>query len=280
MKKKNLIIHIPVLHRGYLDFFKRNKDRIASVYLLCGKLFAELTDIRPDIASLDTRTVKKLLTSIGLKNIFILSGNNINRIKNQEIVLIQDEISRNLYARYLSKCKIEWVSVFLRWDKKSITTEVPVTGISISKNSFDIKMMRKANEEAQKSSDWWRQVGAVLVKNKEIILRAYNQGIPNDHSPYQVGAFRDFFKAGEREDLVNTIHAEQKIIVEAAKKGIRLQDTVLYLTHFPCYLCSKLIAFSGIKTLYFNEGASTLDGKKILELTGIEIIHTPLNSLK
>ncbi|MBL7150255.1 MAG: hypothetical protein ISS84_01385, partial [Candidatus Pacebacteria bacterium] len=45
----------------------------------------------------------------------------------------------------------------------------------------------------------------------------------------------------------------------------------LYLTHFPCSVCAKLIAYSGIKNLYFSEGASNLDGKKILELVGVKI---------
>ncbi len=275
MMEKTLIIHIPVIHKGYLDFFKKNLDRISNIYIIDEELQKELSDIQPDIASLESNTVKDFLEKIGFKNIIILSKNNIGELKGKEIILVQDEISRNLENRYLKGEKIEWQSVFLRWDKEHVLAEIPVGDIKSSKDPFDIEMVKEAYKEAQKSGDWWRQIGAILVKDKKVMARAYNQGVPNDNTPYQIGSIRDFFKAGEKQDLSPTIHAEQRIISEAAKNGIQLKGLSLYLTHFPCSLCSKLVAYSGIKNLYFREGASTLDGRKILESTGIKIIYVP-----
>jgi len=280
MSEKILILYIPVIHKGYLDFFKKNLKNISDIYIIDEKLQKELSDIKPDIASLKSDTVKDFLEKIGFKKILILSKNNIKKIKGKKIILIQDEISRNLYDKYLKREKIEWQSVFLRWDRSRVLAEIPVGNIQKSKNRFDIITMKEAYKEAQKSGDWWRQIGAVLLKGKKIIARSYNQGVPNDNAPYQVGSVRDFFKAGKKQELSPTIHAEQKIISEAAKNGIRTNNTSLYLTHFPCSLCSKLIAWSGIKKLYFCEGASNLDGKKILESSGIEIFHIPKNILK
>ncbi len=275
MMEKILILHIPVIHKGYLDFFKKNLDRISNIYIIDEELQKELSDIQPDIASLESSTTKDFLEKIGFKNILILSKNNIGELKGKEIILVQDEISRNLKNRYLKGEKIEWQSVFLRWDKEHVLAEIPISGIQASKDPSDIEMMKEAYKEAQKSGDWWRQIGAILVKDKKVIARAYNQGVPNDNTPYQIGSIRDFFKAGEKQDFSPTIHAEQKIISEAARNGIKLEGLSLYLTHFPCSLCSKLVAYSGIKNLYFREGASTLDGRKILESTGIKIIYVP-----
>jgi len=271
MGNKNLILYIPVIHKGYLDFFKKNSDRIYNIYIIDEELQKELSETVPDIASLDVRTVKDLLEKFGFKNISILSKSNIKEIKGKEIILIQDEISRNLENRYLKGEKIEWQSVFLRWDKDQVLATVPVDDIQKSKNPFDIEMIKEAYKEAEKSGDWWRQVGAVLVKDKKIIARSYNQGVPNDNVPYQVGSIRDLFEAGEKQELSSTIHAEQRLIAGAAKNGIRLKGLSLYVTHFPCSLCSKLITWSGIKKLYFSEGASNLDGKKPLESAGIKI---------
>ncbi|MBI1971243.1 MAG: hypothetical protein HYS52_00110 [Candidatus Wildermuthbacteria bacterium] len=275
MDKKTLILHIPVIHRGYLDFLRSRSKGIEHVYLIDQELLEGLTKYKPDIASLDVDTVKELLEKFGFRSISILSKTNINELKGKGILLIQDEVSRNLYEQYLKDQKVEWASVFLRWDSDSVVTETPPENISVSKEPFDIEMMREAHKEAEKSGDWWRQVGGVAVKDGKIVLRAYNQGVPADHTPYQVGMVRDFFKAGERQELSNTIHAEQKLIAEAAKRGISFEGTSLYLTHFPCAVCAKMIAYSGISVLYFREGASTLDGKKILESAGITLFYIP-----
>ena len=137
-------------------------------------------------------------------------------------------------------------------------------------------MMKEASLQSEKSGDWWRQVGAVLVKDKKIVISADNQNLPSDHTPYQVGGVRDLFVAGERQDLANTIHAEQSIIAKAAKDGIFTKGLSLYVTTFPCPVCAKLIACSGIKNLYFSEGGSNFDAKKVLDSAEVKIIHVPI----
>ena len=275
MPEKNLILHIPVIHKGYLDLLGKLKGAISNVYIINGQLQDELSDIKPDIASLSPETVKELLDKIGFQDVLILSKDNIGELAdaNKELILIQDELSRNLYDKYLKGKKVEWQSVFLRWDKEKVLAELPVGDIEKSEDSFDLKMMKEAYKEAEKSSDWWRQIGAVLVRDGEIVARSYNQGVPNDNSPYQLGSIRDLFKAGEKQEFSPTIHAEQRLIAEAARAGLRTEDAFLYLTHFPCPVCSKLIAWSGIKKLYFSEGAANLDGRRILELADIKIVH-------
>lgn len=279
MQKKILVIHMPVLHQGYLDFFNRQKDRVSDIYIINEKLQEKLSEFKPDIAAIDTATAIKILQAIGFENIRSLSLDNIGELKGKEIILINDEVSRNLRDKYLSEEDIEWASVFLRWDKSLIVAEVPLENMPCSTDDFDVQMMKEAYKEAENSGDWWRQVGAVIVKNGNIVARACNQGVPSDYTPYQVGMVRDFFKAGERQEISNTTHAEPRIIGEAARKGIGLEGASLYVTHFPCAVCAKFVAFSGIKKVYFREGASTLDGRTVLESAGIKIIRMPMENL-
>jgi dCMP deaminase len=273
MPQKNLILYIPVIHKGYLDFLNRVKDKVSKVFIIDDDFQKELSEIKPDIASLDTKTVKDLLGKLGFENISILSKENINEVRGKEIILVQDGISRNLAAKYLKGENIEWDSVFLRWDKEKVLKQEPLQDTPVSKDEFDILMIKEAQKEAQKTGDWWRQIGAVLVKDKEILIRGCNRDLPSDHTPYQVGEVRDFFKAGERHELASTIHAEENIIAQAAKSGISLEGTSLYVTTFPCPVCAKLIACSGIKKLYFAEGGSNFDAKKVLESAGVKIYH-------
>ncbi len=279
MPGKNLIFYIPVIHKGYLDLLERIKGNISKIYILNEELQNELCEMKPDIAAIGTEKVKDLLQKLGFDKISILSKDNFGEIKGKELILVQDEISRNLADKYLRGEKVEWESVFLRWDKSKILSEQPLEDMPISHETFDIGMIREAYKEAEKSSEWWRRIGAVLVKDKIIILRGNNKDLPSDHTPYQVGEVRDFFKPGERQDLASTIHAEQKIVAEAAKKGISLTETSLYVTTFPCPVCAKLIAFSGIKNLYFGEGGSNFDAKKVLESAGVKITCVSIKSV-
>lgn len=275
---KTLILHIPVIHKGFLDFLKNRKKDIGEIYLIDSVFLQELTQFKPDIASLEDKEAKQFLAVFGFQEgegIKILNKQNIKEVLAKEIILVNDELSRNLASLYLKKENIEWVSVFLRWDKNKILSQQPLEDIATSQDNFDIEIMNQACKEAKKTGDWWRQVGAVLVKNGEIVLRGWNRDLPSDHTPYQVGEVRDFFKAGESQELASTIHGEQNIIAQAARKGISLEGASLYVTTFPCPVCAKLIACSGIKKIYFQEGGSNFDAKKVLESASVDIIQVP-----
>ena len=275
--KRDLILHLPVIHRGYIDFFKSNKKNIATIHLICNSFFNKLSEFKTDIASLKPEIAKGLLESIGFSDVDIVSETNIHRLKKRPLILINDEVSRKLHEKYLLKNDIKWSSVFLRWDKKSVLSTNSIKS-HVSKKFFDQKMMKRAYQQSKNSSDIWRQVGAVVVMSGKELVNAYNQALPNDHSPYQKGAVRDFLNVGERPDLSNTIHAEQKIIAEASKIGFKLKGSHLYVTHFPCSVCARLIAFSGIKKCYYGEGSSNLDGELILKSANVEIIHVPIRN--
>lgn len=76
-------------------------------------------------------------------------------------------------------------------------------------------------------------VGAVLVKDNEIIAQAFNQ----------------------KEKLqIPTKHAEIIVIEEACKKlnNWRLEDCSLYVTLEPCPMCAWAIIQSRIKNVYFG----------------------------
>ena len=71
---------------------------------------------------------------------------------------------------------------------------------------------------------------------------------------------------------IRTIHAEMNAITMAAKHGVNINDSELYITHFPCYNCFKVVANVGIKNIYYKEEYRIED--KILDMAnklGIEI---------
>ena len=52
---------------------------------------------------------------------------------------------------------------------------------------------------------------------------------------------------------VRTTHAEAHASVQAAKNGVEINQSEIYVTASPCYNCFKLIANAGIKTIYYGE---------------------------
>jgi len=101
-----------------------------------------------------------------------------------------------------------------------------------------------------------RNIGAVLVKDKRIIATGYN-GAPTGISHCEeTGCLREKLgiKSGERHELCRGLHAEQNVIIQAAYYGVSTKDTVLYSTHKPCIICSKMIINAGIKKIYYLEG--------------------------
>ncbi|MCK4815152.1 deoxycytidylate deaminase, partial [bacterium] len=164
-------------------------------------------------------------------------------------------------------------SVFLRWDKSRSVAQKEVSCDRIVPfEGFVAEMLSYAAEEAKKASNWWRQTGAIIARDKEILLMGYNRQVPSPRTPYIEGDSRSFFKKGLHIELTTDMHAEARLISMAAKKGISIKGTDLYITTFPCPFCAKLVAYSGIKRCYFKSGYAMLDGERILRSQGVEII--------
>jgi dCMP deaminase len=106
-----------------------------------------------------------------------------------------------------------------------------------------------------------RQVGAIIVKDQQILSSGYN-GPPTgfDHADI-VGCYRQIegIPSAERIELCRGIHAEQNAITLAAKKGIAIDGGTLYCTHHPCITCQKMILNAGISRVVYYHAYSETD---------------------
>ena len=107
--------------------------------------------------------------------------------------------------------------------------------------------MNIAREVATRSTCNRKHVGAVIVREKTILSTGYNGSIKGLPHCDEVGC--------EMIDghCVRTTHAEANAIVQAAKNGIQINQSEIYVTASPCYDCFKLIANAGIKIIYYDE---------------------------
>ena len=107
--------------------------------------------------------------------------------------------------------------------------------------------MNIAREVATRSTCDRKHVGAVIVRDKTILSTGYNGSIKG--LPHCDDAGCEMVDG----HCVRTSHAEANAIVQAAKNGVGINQSEIYVTASPCYDCFKLIANAGIKTIYYEE---------------------------
>lgn len=122
--------------------------------------------------------------------------------------------------------------------------------------SWDEYFMQITKLVATRSTCLRRQVGAVLVKEKNIMATGYN-GVPTGITHCDVtGCLREQLKvpSGERHELCRGLHAEQNAIIQAARHGANIENSTLYCTDSPCIICSKMLINAGICEVIFDRG--------------------------
>ncbi len=278
-KKRVVVVYVPVIHQGYINFIRSMEDKIEEVLLLG----SEIISIFDHLARKDLRAIDPFLALLTLKEcgfsipISLCTKSTLLSIANNKMVqvIMPDEHECREVAKMFALTDVEYEKVFLRWHQGNILAQnkvIPDEKIAI--DDFNQQMMMSvAKIQSEKSLDWWRQVGAVLVRGEEIVLSTYNQHVPDERIPYVVGDPRACFKKGLTIELSTAVHAEAGLIAEAARRGICTEGCSLYVTTFPCPPCAKLVAYSGVKKVYFQDGYSMLDGENILRHQGVEIVQ-------
>lgn len=269
-----IVSYIPALHKGYIDFFKKYPG---TLYILGPDFVLETPRMDRDIRALPPEEIKIFLTGAGFfSKIIVLTKENLTDLLNDPapIVTPDEEVNRRFAGEYLKGKAVQYISVFLRWDRQISTTELQVPpGRMISESEFDKEIMASAFEESKKSPDWWRQIGAILVRDKKPVIVAHNTALPSEYTLNTLGDPRSNFDAGEAQykDLGKFIHGEANVIAQAAKQGIATEGASIYVTTFPCPACAKLVAVAGIKEVYYSKGYSMLDAEDILKAFGVNI---------
>ena len=115
------------------------------------------------------------------------------------------------------------------------------------------------------------QVGAVIVKDNQILATGYN-GMPSgwenvcEHETYEEDGFH--IKLTTKPEV---LHAETNAIAKVAQSTESSLGATLFCTHAPCIECAKLIYQSGIKTIYYKHEYRSDDGIKFLQLSGVNV---------
>ena len=105
--------------------------------------------------------------------------------------------------------------------------------------SWDEYFLKLAFEVSKRSTCLRRAVGAIIVKDRRILATGYN-GVPSGlRHCEETGCLREQLgvPSGQR--------------IQAARYGIDIEGSSIYITTEPCSVCAKMLINAGIKEIVF-----------------------------
>jgi len=141
-----------------------------------------------------------------------------------------------------------------------------LTGSWSKRPSWDAYFMATALLMASRSACERLNVGCVIVsggsQKNRIVAAGYNGYLPG--APHT-----SRMREGHEQA---TVHAEQNAISDAARRGVSLDGATVYITHFPCINCAKILAAAGIGCIKYRRDYRNDDlVKEILLESGVDL---------
>jgi dCMP deaminase len=124
--------------------------------------------------------------------------------------------------------------------------------------SWDEYFMSLAKLAATRSTCRAVAVGAVIVKDRQVLATGYN-GPPAGFSHCtELGYCYEGVSRCDQDQSYTSraTHAEANAVATAARRGIAVAGATLYTTLEPCLNCTKLILAAGIAQVFYEEGLS------------------------
>ncbi|MBD2006176.1 MULTISPECIES: deaminase [Cyanophyceae] len=154
---------------------------------------------------------------------------------------------------------------------------------SSQRPTWDEYFLMLAKLAATRSTCLAFPVGAVIVKNKQVVATGYN-GSPSGsaHCTTQGYCYPGLSSCDASKAMPSrAVHAEANAIAQAAKHGISTDGASIYVTLEPCLSCLKLIISAGIYEVFyetpFNSGENILVRDSFIQDGLVTLKQIPLS---
>jgi dCMP deaminase len=276
-----LLLYLPVIHAGYHRLIADHAND--AEVLLVGPGFADdFPVLSKEIRALPADVALAYLTAAGVASGRVIEPADLpDAIAVGGLLLAPDEdVTRGIVGRYglADRAQVRFLPTFLRWDRDWSKAGRPAGyDGTVSCDDYALRMQQLAGKAANRSSDWWRQVGALAVQDGRILVEAHNRHLPSEYSPYVDGDPRNNFRRGQHAELTTALHAEAAIVAWAAREGVSLRGAELHVTTFPCPTCARLVGEAGFTRCFFSGPYSVLDGENVLRQAGVELCFVDMD---
>lgn len=276
--KSAVLLYMPVIHRGYLEFLGRHASAWECVLL--GE--TALTGLGPEVEYVLRKdaAIRALPEEVVLR--FVRSRNLYQKVRFAEhsidesiqLVITPDEdVTRFAAKHFFPNASVVFDTPRLRYDRVGTERSDPVPASGCTTDDAHRELMGHAVREAEKSRDWWLSVGAIISRDGVPVLAAYNAAALDPDLVNILGDPRSAFSRGVNTEGTLAAHAERRLVARAARLGISLEGTDAYVTHFPCVPCADDLIQAGIRRLFFKQGYSRLESAELFKANGVEIIQ-------
>jgi dCMP deaminase len=266
-----LLLYLPVIHAGYEQLLDRYPD--AGVLILGRSFAADFPVLGKEIRAL---APERAAAYVARPDVRVVETDQLPDAVTAETLVVPDEdVLHEIVLRWRldEGRQIVWEPTFLRWDRPWSLAARPVDHDGeVAADPRARELAGLAALQAERSPDWWRQVGAVAVRDGAVVASARNAHHPTDYSPYVNGDPRNNFRRGVALEASTAIHAEARLVARAAATGLALAGCDLYVTTFPCPACARLVAEAGFRSCHFSAGYSVLDGADVLRSAGVRLV--------
>jgi len=135
-----------------------------------------------------------------------------------------------------------------------------------------LDFMRQACLMCDRSSCGYK-TGCVAVKAGKVIAKSFNETLKGEIYCQDGECYREKhnLRGGKEIEKVCSIHAEANLIAKAASQGLSLSGACLYVTTFPCIICSRSIVQAGFKEVYYMTKYGENDGIVILKANRVAV---------
>ncbi len=275
--KQVLVAYVPVPHAGYLNLFRAFAK--STLYIFGEEIIKKFKPLVRHLPGVKPGEAQKMIRALNIfPKVRIFTPKSLHEVRKSRIIMPDEDVSRALAGEYFSDVQVEFASDWrLRWDWGATQLKRRPEGEDvISVDQLDLTLMCSAFREAERSPDWWRQIGALLVKDGRIVITAFNKHVPSDQSAYCYGDPRSNFEPGVSIETSCALHAEIGIVAAAARAGISMKGCDLYVTTFPCPPCAYACAESGIERLFYADGYALISGAEALQAKEVKIIRVQM----
>lgn len=147
---------------------------------------------------------------------------------------------------------------------------------------WDQYFMQICRVVAQRSTCNRAAVGAVIVRDRTILATGYNgspAGMPHCTDAGCLIYTSRTPDGEEEENCFRTIHAEINAIAQAARHGVMIAGSDIYITHSPCIHCLKTLINTGIRRVCYEKPYKPDRIEELVRLSGIQMEQVKMDGI-
>jgi len=147
----------------------------------------------------------------------------------------------------------------------------------MARPDVDEYFLKIAAVAAERSTCLRHYVGAVTVRDKQILSTGYNGAPAGLPDCLALGCLRNELgiPSGTRHETCRAVHAGHNAIIQASLHRGSLEGATLYCTHTPCILCAKMLTNAKIKRYVSYGKYSDESFMPLFEQAGIQFEQHP-----